>query len=435
MLAWMLHAIVVSLLLGLTALALEHAARVQRKPTRWLWSAGMTASLLLPLVMPSALAQIAPLAHDVDPTIAERVIAFRHTANALSPAGWLPATTEAAAGFPDLDRLLQLGWAAASMILLAVILACSVQLRLRGRRWRPATMTGVPVHVSADVGPAIVGLWDPRIVVPRWLTQSDPEVQELVIAHEQSHLDAYDARLLTVALGLLVCMPWNLPLWWQMRRLRLAVEIDCDTRVLRRGYDVARYSRTLIAVGERQSAHIAAAAAMAERRSSLERRIRAMLLKPTRYGRAAALTLACVGAACAIGTAGLNAQTGDDTARSAPQVRADAATLDGYVGFYQLSVHSVFTITRNGEQLIARLTGQSPVPIFARSESEFSYKDKSVSFVIAPDGQATSLILHQYGVDMPMARIDGATAQRIVSLPTGRSARPQRELGALIILQ
>ena len=27
-------------------------------------------------------------------------------------------------------------------------------------------------------------------------------------------------------------MPWNLALWWQLRRLRLAVEMDCDNRVV-----------------------------------------------------------------------------------------------------------------------------------------------------------------------------------------------------------
>jgi BlaR1 peptidase M56 len=76
-------------------------------------------------------------------------------------------------------------------------------------------MAGVPVHVSDDAGPAIVGLLAPHIVVPRWLMQRPPDVQELVIAHEQGHLEAHDARLVTIALGLLVCMPWNLPLWWQ----------------------------------------------------------------------------------------------------------------------------------------------------------------------------------------------------------------------------
>ena len=86
--------------------------------------------------------------------------------------------------------------------------------------------------VTDDVGPAVVGLLRPRIVVPRWVTMALPSHQAAVIAHEQSHLDARDPQLFTLALALLVFMPWNLPLWWQLRRLRYAIEIDCDARVL-----------------------------------------------------------------------------------------------------------------------------------------------------------------------------------------------------------
>jgi bla regulator protein blaR1 len=123
----------------------------------------------------------------------------------------------------------------------------------------------------------------------------------LVIAHEHGHLEAHDARLVTIALGLLVCMPWNLPLWWQLRRLRFAAETDCDARVLRRGYDVSRYGEILIAVGERQSATIAMVAAMSEPSSLLEQRIRNMLRKKTKYAHATAAALACLGIAFAVG--------------------------------------------------------------------------------------------------------------------------------------
>ena len=98
--------------------------------------------------------------------------------------------------------------------------------------------------------------------------------------------------------------------------------------------------------------------------------------------------------------------------------------------------HAVLKIAHNGQQLNAQLTGQPSVPIFARSNTEFSYKDKSISFITEPDGQTTSLILHQYGIDMPMKRVDAATAQRITSIRTGRPYQPKPDRrGALIILQ
>ena len=233
MLAWLSYVVVVSLLLGLAALALEGSARIRQRPTRWLWGTSMVASLLLPVVIPS----VSPrLISAIGPEAPERVYAPRQmTAIALSPSGWLSATTEQLRASPDLDRLLLAGWSAASAILLMSIIAGSAQLSRRRRRWERSNIAGVPVQVSEDTGPAIVGLLNPHIVVPRWLMRCPADVQELVIAHEQSHLEAHDARLVAIALSVLVCMPWNLPLWWQLRRLRFAVEIDCDARVLKRG--------------------------------------------------------------------------------------------------------------------------------------------------------------------------------------------------------
>jgi bla regulator protein blaR1 len=442
MLAWMSYVIVVSLLLGLAALALERSARIRQRPTRWLWGASMMASLLVPLVISSVSVQIprldVRLADVVDPGISQRVVA-------LSPSGWLTATAGQLLASPDLDRVLQMGWSVASAILLLAILAGSAQLNWRRRRWERGSMAGVPVYITENVGPAIVGLLYPHIVVPRWLTLCAPDIQELVIAHEQGHLEAHDSLLVMIALGLLVCMPWNLPLWWQLRRLRVAVEIDCDARVLRRGCDVSRYGETLIAIGERQSATIAMAAAMAEQGSLLEQRIRYMVRKKTRYAHATAVALACLGIACAVGAAEISPPNSDDPGKSASQENTvDNRTLDGYVGFYQLNDRTVMTITRNGQQLYAKLAFQHALPIYARSNiernTEFSYKDAQISFIREADGQTTSLILHKYGVDMPMKRIDAAAAQAITSikaeqLPGTERLKEKGLQGALIILQ
>jgi hypothetical protein len=438
MLAWMSYVIVVSLLLSLAALALEHSARIRQKPTRWLWGTSMTASLLVPLIVSSVSVQIPRLAGVADPAIPQRIVAVRDiTVSGLSPAGWLMATAGSLPASPDLDRLLQVGWSAASAILFLAILASSVQLNRRRRHWKRGSMADVPVHISEDAGPAIVGLLDAHIVVPRWLLQCPPDVQELVIAHEQSHLEAHDARLVTIALGLLVCMPWNLPLWWQLRRLRFAIEIDCDARVLRRGYDVSRYGETLIAVGERQSVTITMVAAMSEPRSLLERRLRNMLRRQTRHAHTTAVALACLGFAFAVGAAEISPPNNNDPDKSVSDESAgDVGICDGHVGFYRLNDHAVLTITRKGQQLNAQFTGQPSVPIFARGRAEFSYKDKSISFVTGPDGQTTSLILHQYGIDMPMKRIDATTAQRIASIAAERAYRPKLDrLGAWIILR
>jgi hypothetical protein len=116
----------------------------------------------------------------------------------------------------------------------------------------------------------------------------------------------------------------------------------------------------------------------------------------------------------------------------------DTKILDGHVGFYQLNDTVVLTITRNGQRLNAQLTGQHAVPIHTRSNAEFSYKDAQISFITEPDGQTTSLILHKCGVNMPMKRMDAATAQRIVSIKAEQPAwrlKGKGPNGALIILR
>jgi hypothetical protein len=162
-----------------------------------------------------------------------------------------------------------------------------------------------------------------------------------------------------------------------------------------------------------------------------------MLRKKTKHAHAMAVALACLGIAFAVGAAEISPPNNDEPVKSALQESgADTEIRDGHVGFYQLNDNAVLTIAHSGQQLNAQFTGQPSVPIFARSNTEFSYKDKSISFITEPDGQTTSLILHQYGIDMPMKRVDAATAQRITSIRTGRSYQPKPDRrGALIILQ
>jgi len=101
--------------------------------------------------------------------------------------------------------------------------------------------------------------------------------------------------LLAIAILLIVAMPWNLPLWWQLRRLRFAIEMDCDARVLKGGHDVSRYGEALIMVGERQSSRIAVVAAMSESKSFLEQRIRKMLWKQKKFAWVSGAALAGLG--------------------------------------------------------------------------------------------------------------------------------------------
>src|SRR5688572_10668532 len=289
-------------------------------------------------------------------------------------------------------------------------------------RWRRETVAGIPVYLTADVGPAVVGLLRPSIALPKWVANASSQHQTSVLAHEQSHLDARDPQLFTFALALLVFMPWNLPLWWQLRRLRYAIEIDCDARVLRTGVDPANYGETLIAVGERQSAYVGAVAAMSESKSFLEERIEHMIRKPVRWRRLGAATLATLSVALTALAAQVSPPNADSPApvAAAPtkkervEIKLPEGTLDRYVGTYQFQPGQIFKVIRQGTELHAQLTAQPSLQIHPETETRFFYKavDAQVEFV-SDGGQATAVILHQGGGTFTMPRIDDATAAQM----------------------
>jgi bla regulator protein BlaR1 len=54
MLTWMLYVVVITLLLSGAALAAEHAARLRRARSRWIWALAIVASLVIPTLIISA---------------------------------------------------------------------------------------------------------------------------------------------------------------------------------------------------------------------------------------------------------------------------------------------------------------------------------------------------------------------------------------------
>ena len=419
MIAWILYVLLVSLLLGLAALSFEASALLRKKGTRWLWGMSIVASLAMPFVISSITVQLPNLTRAA-PQAQGKAMALRQmTQSALSPAEWVSGATALP---PSLGTILAALWAASSVLLLVGLLGSGLRLQRRRRGWRADRVAGQPVLVAEDIGPAVVGLFDPVIVVPQWLLVSPVSEQELVIAHEQSHLEANDAAQLLLALVLVVCMPWNLPLWWQLHRLRRAIEIDCDARVLRRGHDVARYGETLLTVGQRHSRRIAVVAAMTESKSFLAQRITAMLRKKVKFAWVPALAFALVGMVLTAGAAEVTPPNGDRPARK--EIAVDAKTLQGYVGKYKFTGTSIMVVTLDGAQLSAQLTGQPAFPIFPESPTDFFYKVVNAQITFIPDGQglAGSLVLHQNGANMTMPRLDDAAARQISAEASARFA-------------
>lgn len=292
---WMLYCVAVGVLLSCGALALEQAVRPLGWATRWTWAA----ALLLTLAVPAA-TRFLPALRPA-PTVARpTTTAAKVTATVTSlPRRARPAWMDAA----RFDGPLAAAWGASSAAVVLALAGMAAVLERRRRRWARLEVDGVSVLVSGDTGPAVVGLVRSRIVLPRWAVDADPQARRLVLEHEQEHVRAGDPRLLALALAIAVLTPWNPAVWWQLRRLRLAVEVDCDARVLRRRADVRAYGAVLLEVGRRTVHSRLAAAAFAEPVSSLERRIRIMtaprvrrpVLRAAAFGAVAA---ALVAAAC-----------------------------------------------------------------------------------------------------------------------------------------
>jgi beta-lactamase regulating signal transducer with metallopeptidase domain len=296
---WMAYTVAISCLLGGAALAVERACRLRRWSSRWIWALALIAPFLLPLAAliddePSRRAATAAVPHSVQlasaavvpstvPLVAARADRITHNLHRLVIS-------------PGVTSLLAMLWLGGSTLLALGLLDSWLRMRQRSASWIRRAVDDTEVLVSEDIGPAVIGFLRPRIVVPAWLPDADPQVRRLVLAHENEHVRVRDPLLLLLGTLAVVALPWNLPLWWQWRRLRFAIEVDCDARVLASaGVAELAYAEALLNVAERSSEVPLAAAAMCESPSSLERRIALFLLDRSAHQGLFALLLLVVG--------------------------------------------------------------------------------------------------------------------------------------------
>jgi beta-lactamase regulating signal transducer with metallopeptidase domain len=296
--AWMLRAVAASALIALAALLAAEAARLAGRPRRWAWAAGLVLAVAVPVAgwwFPGALS-LAGGADGAGGTM-DWLLARAGTGAAL------PTKTESWSMLSLLDGLdgpLAWLWAAATAATTAVFAATQWRLRRARRRWTPAEVAGTPVLVAEAVGPAVVGVVSPRVVLPRWALEAPAEERALMVRHERAHLEAGDSRLLAATAAAVALMPWNPALWWMHRRLRDAMETDCDARVLARGADPWTYGQTLLRIAARPSARRLLLSPALGRPTLLERRIVAMTSTLPKNRTPRALALAVIAAAAVV---------------------------------------------------------------------------------------------------------------------------------------
>ncbi|MYA63585.1 MAG: M56 family metallopeptidase [Gemmatimonadetes bacterium] len=276
MLAWMFYAAFVGGIVAAAALALERLAANTGRPRRTAWLAALTLAVLIPVTgglrKPERPAAVAA---GEAPEITETVPEARWTIVPVLP---LPARH-------DPTRTAKVAWAAGSGVALGVFTVLLAAVFRARRRWPRARVDGTDVYVSHRFGPALVGVLRPDIVLPEWVLGLDPGARSAVIRHEVEHARARDHLALLYAGLVLAAFPWSPAIWWMCRRLRAAVEIDCDQRVIASGIGVAEYGALLLDAGSRSHARWGFAPAMGQPRSLLERRLKTMSEKQMKLKR------------------------------------------------------------------------------------------------------------------------------------------------------
>ncbi len=277
MITWMVTSVLAAGMLGLAAHLCEGALRSRGRQSRWAWVVSIGASVALSL---RALFLAAPA------TDAQGALAGRGVSQALlfELAG---SGLGASAGVERVEALIPALWAALSLVFLVALVGGLARLRIRASRWPEHTVGGIPVLLSNDFGPAVLGLYSGRVVLPRWALGLSPERLRMVLIHEEEHRRTRDPAALIGTTLAVAALPWNPALWWQLARFRAAVEVDCDQRVVRRGVRMPEYGRLLLDLGSRPRSVPAVMAAFSRKTSLLERRLVTMTKRPEspRWGR------------------------------------------------------------------------------------------------------------------------------------------------------
>ena len=283
---WMIYAAIVALMLSVAAAFVDRITRGALQQRRWIWVCALTLSGLVP-----AASEVAPRIGLGRAETSVEQARGRTGGSVLPSSGALNGLANLVAraepqSLGRLDRLLAVIWASTALLAVAGYGIATWTLRLRQRSWLATQLDGQAVLLAPATGPAVIGAIRPSIVVPEWSLELTAEQRALMLAHERQHVAARDPLVLHAAAVVAMLMPWNVAIWWLHRRLRLAVELDCDARVLATARDPRAYGNLLLDVCARHLPSGAVfAPALFERTSSLTRRIVAMNADRPRFAR------------------------------------------------------------------------------------------------------------------------------------------------------
>ena len=283
MIFWMGYAAVVGLLLAAGAWAGERLCETMGWPRRFPWIVALTLAVVIPLSARAPEPVLEVTAPAPSPITAVVVTAAPSVPSA-------PGT--------GLERAALVAWGGASLATLALFGTILGLMARSRRRWPRRSVDGEQVYVSEGFGPALIGVTRPSVVIPEWLFCASARAGSVAILHEREHARAGDHLTLLYGALIAAVFPWSPAVWWMVRSLRDAVEIDCDQRVIASGIPAGDYGQLLLAIGVGQHRRWVFTPALVESRHSLERRLKVMAAKKMKWSplRAAGLAGVTVGA-------------------------------------------------------------------------------------------------------------------------------------------
>jgi bla regulator protein BlaR1 len=239
------YVLLITTLLGLVGLMAEQVLPAAF-PRRWMWCVLMAMSVFLPGY------------NRFHNTFSVTAVLEQHPLRTISlgitdPSWWVRAESY--------DTMINPLWLAASWAVVLWGLANALRVawlvytarRSVAATGSPTVVDGVPVLVTDKLGPATVGILRSRVLVPRWVLALPKVQRRYVLHHEEQHRRAHDSLVLFAASLTLILMPWNVALWWHLRRLSLAVELDCDNRVVSTLGNARAYGELLLKIAEAAS--------------------------------------------------------------------------------------------------------------------------------------------------------------------------------------
>jgi len=261
---WMFYAVVVSAVFGGAGVALERSLRFARRPGRLAVALAIVGSVVVPLLRRS------------QPSAAGQGGVFGTLGAPLDVATQALASLSRVGGLGAFDTPLIVLWIAASLTILISIVLVHRRVVREARRCPEGFVDGVAVLRTRSFGPAVVGTLRSVILLPTWTDGLEARYRRLAVLHESEHLRARDPQLLFCAFMLAALQPWNVALWWQLTRLKKAIELDCDQRIVNAGVDIWSYGNLLLRIASRRGAMPLTALTISTGRTFVERRITAM---------------------------------------------------------------------------------------------------------------------------------------------------------------